>query len=408
MLSSLKTLTQIVIFSLLAVFFWRCDEASPEKKVTSLFSVVVDPSYSLKKDTWIMISDKNGKLLDHKQITTSGVVTFETSNNVPDNRISVTLFNYDSTSFGKSYGFTSYFGLPLNDAWTLKTPPVTQTGGYTPAGLFTVRCRNMPNPLLADHLYNGYSFGSFNTTSDVKTWTMGIYENYPSALLTIAGNGNPRYKFFEDPKKNDYFDLSFNELAEYDHVLDMSFPAATSHFVKVTSIDEANKNYYLYYTGFNLFPASAALTNLKIGYLNRFNRYMTTIQLALTGYVFLYEKRGTRPTSITVPDHATFRITNKTFTDYAFIAEKPFMLRESFFFDSPSNTTWKCYAPEGTDKINEMPQDFLKKYPSIDITKLGHSYTNLMVSTIPYTDFIATHFKGKGQIEEYETIGISF
>jgi hypothetical protein len=182
--------------------------------------------------------------------------------------------------------------------------------------------------------------------------------------------------------------------------------------VSVIGFDDDGRNYQVYFNGFNLYPFApyTTRTNLKIGYLDRFEKYETRISMGFAGHSFSYEKAGERPTSITIPDKTTFQVTDETVAGYAVNNENPFTLRQSGFNDpsatAPRSIGWTSYGPEGTDRVSELPPELLEKYPFIDLNKFQHTYTSLTVSTITYPEYIGTRFRGQPKIEEYETVRI--
>src|SRR3989337_3496154 len=97
-----------ILFLSLAFFLGCSDEdespqPEPEPELVTVFSLSVDADYAFKKDNWIMVHDKNGILLDYQQVETGGVVKFETSEAVPDQKIGITIFSYDTAGSLDSY-----------------------------------------------------------------------------------------------------------------------------------------------------------------------------------------------------------------------------------------------------------------------------------------------------------------
>ena len=404
-----------ILFLTLGVFL-GCDDESenlPEPEFITVFSLTVEPGYSFKADNWVMVHDKNGVLLDAEQIATAGTVKFETTEPVPDGKIGITIFRYDTAGTIDSYSFGSYLSVPTKQEWLWRkstTPPQVNQGASL--GTFSATY-TIPTPLRMDLFGNSTTLGSINQTGNTKSYQATIYEKNRNFLLTVASDGNPRYKFFENVKSGDYFQITFEDMAEYDQVLDISFPSASNPYVTVSALDGDGKSlYWTYYNAFNLppFGPSVSLTNLKIGYLERFEKYHTNIQIVTPNFGFGYEKVGTAPSAISFPDHSPYQLINKTLTNFSYSSEIPFSLRSSNFKDDSlpdKNIWWVCYAPQGADKVTDLPDAFVEMYPFINFENFKHLGTSFQSSTKSYMDFIDAAGSGILFNGEFETTTIS-
>lgn len=404
----------VLLLSILLCLSCQEKESDPAPVNITLLSLTVDESYTFDNEKWVFINDVNGALLDSKKITTGEVIEFQTSQPVPNNMIAITVFSHESSEFSESYTFSSYMSIPAGEAWTLRTPPVTQSpGSGANVGSFNVSY-TLPVPTIMDVFGSGFSLGHYNLNGNTKVHTMGIFEKNKNFLLSIAGDGNPRYKFFENVANGQNYQLTYDEMSEFDQILDISFPTVSNPYVKVAAFDADGLNhYYTYYNGFNLppFAQSSTSTGLKIGYLNRFAKYHTVIQLAWPNFAFSYTKAGGVPGSITIPDEPYYEILDKTFSGFSYSSEKPFSSRKSQFIDdtAPANTSisWVVTAPEGTDKIVALPDDFLAEYPFIGIEKYKHVSTTFYISNTTYADEIGSLFKEQRPEAEIETTAIT-
>lgn len=409
------------ILLLFLVFFSGCDDEDeptnspgpgPEPELVTIFTLTIDMDYPFKRDNWVLVHDKDGVLLDYKQIDTGGVLEFQTSAAVPD-RIGITIFKYDTIGNTDAYTFESYLAVPTGQEWIWQkptTPPVVGPG--TSVGTFTTNY-TVPVPLRMDVFGNGSTLGGTSQTGNTKFYQSTIYENDKNFLLSIAGDGSPRYTFFEKVQNAEHFEVTFDEMEEYDKVLDISFPPTSDPYVKVYTIDDEGKaQYYTYLNTFNLppFGPSETLTNLKIGYLNRFEKYYTSIQIPSPAFGFGYEKVGTSPAAINFPDHAEYEVTNETFENFSYSNEKPFTMRRSSFQDDaiPNRQIWwTLYAPEGTDRVKELPEAFIEIYHLIKLQNFEHRTTSFQNSSRSYLGYLGRIGNGTPESEEYETTTIS-
>jgi hypothetical protein len=403
------------IFLFALIIFLSCDDENESPGTTTpvtIFTLTVEADYPLKKDTWVMVHDKNGVLLDHKQINATGIATFQTSKAVPDDKIGVTFFTYDTPENINDYGFTSYLAVPTGQEWVWKKPSilVTQPGAYI--GKFSATY-TLPTPLRMDLFGNSTTLGGMNPSGNPKNYQADIFEKNRNFLLTIASDGNPRYKFFENVKNGDFFEITFENMLEYDKILNISFPAAKDPFVRVSTRDDIGEEwYYTYYNGFNLppFAGSSTISNLKIGYLNRFEKYNTYILIYLPDFTFSYEKSGSAPDAVNVPDRAHYQVVDKTLENFSYSSEAPFTWRVSRFSDRSTpdkQVWWVLNAPEGTDRILELPQPFLELYSFIKMQNFKHTTTQFRTSTEGYLKYIDYVGKRMPRDKDFETTTIN-
>ncbi len=404
---SLTSMLRHTTLLALAFIIFSCqdDASEPEKTPVQVFSLTVDPSYDLTTDYWVMIHDNNGKSLDAKQIKSAGDYDFQTTDTVSGDQIGVTLFHLDSTQIDQFYIFNSYLAIPVGQHWVLakknSTPPYSNNFGAK-TGTFTVSYELPPSGVVMETMGGSGLFGSFSVFGNIKRRMVDIYERSNDFLLTIADNdGNVKYKYFENVVDKQSVTLNYSDLDPFDHVVDISFPLAKDPYVSVTADAGNQQNYfYSYYNGLNLppFAPTISLTHLKIGYLDRFKKYNTYIQLSFKDFSLTYSNTASIPASFTVPEQSPYRLTNKTWDGFAYEADKPFSMR-STRFGIPSNSThvamaWNFLAPDGVYKVSELPEAFEKRYPQLAIQNFVHGATAFTVSNESYTDVIKAGFMG--------------
>jgi len=166
------------IFLFALIIFLSCDDENESPGTTTpvtIFTLTVESDYPLKKDTWVMVHDKNDVLLDHKQINATGIATFQTSKAVPDDKIGVTFITYDTPENINDYGFTSYLSVPTGQAWIWKKPSIPVTHPGTSIGKFSATY-TLPNPLRMDLFGNSTTLGGMNLSGNTKNYQADIFE----------------------------------------------------------------------------------------------------------------------------------------------------------------------------------------------------------------------------------------
>lgn len=396
------------LFVLLAII--SCDDENNVNEPAgppAMFTLTVDPDFALNKDNWVIIQDKNGDVLDYQQIKTSGTFKFETDRDVPDEEISVTFFKYDSLIF-QNYHLDSYSSVPTGRTWTWKKStrsPILGDGGSD--GSFSVNY-TVPTPLRMSYFSNSFTEGRHSQTLNTLYYQVVIPKKDRNFLLTIAGDGNPRYRFFENVKRDDHFNVTFEEMSEYDKVVEISFPPAISPKVEVFSVlDDGKSQYHTYDNSFNRppFEMEKTVTNLKIGYLDRFKKYSTFIYIPTAEFEFRYEKVGSAPDAISFPEHPPFQLSNTTVGSFAYTNEILLTKRSSLFLYSPKfgvNIWWLWHAPDKFANVAQLPQLLLDRYPFLIAEKFEHVFTDFETSTRSYTGYLDNVGKGTPEDEEFE------
>jgi hypothetical protein len=413
-----RVLPLVVLIGLALIFTGCSDEPEPEP--VEVLTLTIDPSYDLGLDTWAFMHSADGSLLDHRQITSAGSLTFSGAGLGDDSRVSLTIFNYDTANLNGNIrttrGLFSYTGLPLHQSFMLAvaTPAEAPTPGSA-QGNFYVNYQ-LPAGTTMDILGNGFDLASFwKPSPDMKASNVTLYEKSNDVLLSIVADGNPRYRFFENAAAGTAT-LSFEDLVEFDKVLTINFPVpSVNPFMQVIAYDADGFNkYYTYNNTYNIAPYTPSTTysGAKLGSLNKFSTYFVNLHIPQSAYFFTYMKMGTMPDALSLPAQSPFVLNDRTFRDFGYTAELDFTLRTSNFRlkNTPpgDNTYWQITSPPGIDRILELPDDFVTAYPSIIVDNFQHLSSAFEISTDPYlsrVDGVLRGASGRGETFELTVYG---
>lgn len=385
----------------------------PEPEPVEVLSLNVDGSYRLNKDTWIFVHNAEGGLIDYKQVSAAGVLTFAGSAIGDGDRVSVTIFNYDSTELNRTRGFVTYASIPHHTPLTLAAvSPVTGPTPGTPLGTVAVTY-TLPGGTTMDVIGNGFDLGTFwRPSPDVKASEVQLYEKTNNVVLSIVADGNARYTFLENAEPGAVYNISFDTMTEFDKVLALELPSpAVNPFMQVVAYDTDGFNrYYLYNNTFNIAPyaPSATYSSVRLGSLNRFADYFVTLQIPQPQYFYTYNKAGAMPDALSLPDHAPFTLTEKSFMTFAYTGEIDFTMRTSHFQlkNTPpgDNTYWQFNAPPGSDRIFQLPDDFLARHPSVVIDNFTHVSSSFEICSDSYLARVDGLLKGtSGRSDRFES-----
>jgi hypothetical protein len=396
-----KNLPVLFIVTTLSIF--SCNK---EDNVPTNFEVEVAAGYLPSgMDGWIIFHGSDGKVLDSKQLANGQTYKFSKLK-TPEGKVGVTLVNVYNTSAK----LESYLMVPTPTKWTLT--PVQQTGwscgdqlGLQDAGL-------SPNPndvSLSDSHQSLFppSIITVNSSVDFPSYTMRKDCDHDFFLYIMDKNGEPHYKFLENilPGKYTY---SLTDFQQFDHTLNFDFPECTMAFLTVTGLEDGQEAKR--FTINNLQTLGNTLrSSMKAGYLDRFQKYVTTFGAGYYSHGLFYTEVGAIPTSINLPVSFEAVITNDKFDTYSFTANENFVSRNSLYLYYPSVNTelsieWRVYASkENTFKnLDALPQPFLDKYPGFHKENVYHQSTEFYTQYETLDVVEAQRFQNSATPEAYK------
>jgi hypothetical protein len=128
----------------------------------------------------------------------------------------------------------------------------------------------------------------------------------------------------------------------------------------------------------NLGMANSLTSSITLGYLDEFKNYETRFFVGDGNQTYYYFKRGAAPNSIVLPLTSKFTILDKTFDNFDFNAIGNFVSKSvSWHYYDPNPTpnfyfSWSVSStPDYKQKLFELPSEFKKKYPVIQLEKLA-------------------------------------
>ena len=144
------------------------DDSSPSLiPPKNIIQVKIDTSFLTdQSENWIIAHDINGKLLAYDSFESGDLVILESENDIPDNRVNITFFQYFVDSRKQHY-LESYLSNVIGQEWTLKKEPFTPQNHGNKTGNFTVSVSGVPEG-------SAFQLSNRNAMTTAYTWGPGI------------------------------------------------------------------------------------------------------------------------------------------------------------------------------------------------------------------------------------------
>lgn len=407
------------------------DPKDEEPQKETYFSLNVDTDFyftQIFKKGYLIIHDANGELLEYKEYGNGDQLVFETlpGETVTD-KITITTLLHSQLGSGEDYYTISTYPM-MNKAtsWNFKTTPST----FNPIGEFDIRLNDVPGWEYYD-LSNKDGFGSsgssfykyFNNPEDAEPFieidNIDWFENNDFLLSVIDGNLDLKYLDIPNVQQGDSLIFDATALKSFDGYLEVSMPDYDEFYHSVDGYEEMQS---FDRDGLTLnssahYAFNDKVTNLKMGYLDRFSKFRTSLRLDRENYSYSYRTYGGKPQSITVPEQGSLSILDSTLTNFQYETTlnpkreiSIWSHRRDFLDPDFSSTSWFVYAENSNNiVVYELPEEIVQQYPNIDLELLNHESTKLYLQSDSYEASIKRRWKETqietGYVEEYMLFG---
>jgi len=410
-------------FLLLAVIsLTSCEDNAQKKLQPALLTVTVDPSWQfLTPNTWLVVNDEHGEVLDYRKLYTGTEFTFYTDREITGS-IGITVVIIGSaTDYGRYIGVKSYLELPKGKKLLLGS---SELSGWwhvgAPVGTFSVDVAH-PNTSLKSYFISDASGNSdgARTPYSYKTSFMGqVYES-PTRYLLFAEDqaSNLRYKIIDAPQNGAQYDFNFEELSEFDKTVEFVFPPTTQYAFAVYG-DEPGQNSHFRLAGsqvlgtYNTYNNSSnEFSSLKGGYLNNFENPVTFLQLYYDTHTNEYNNVGLIPDGkIAWPSADDFKFMSKSIKDFETTSTIEFEYRLSRWngYNASGGLTWEVYSPSGRQVFQKIPPNILSGILDLEETEFIYGGTKFFTSSSrPYDEVVEGLFEDKVKTP-YSEVSILF
>lgn len=259
-------------------FLFSCvDDDNPDSITKEPFKVSAGNDFFKNyNDAYVIIHDLAGNPLQFKQIKGGETIEFQVDKSKKHH---LTVYKTDDSS-GKQQSFiTTKLNVDLSKDTVLmvnyNNPGETE---YAPnlIGNFKVNFTNS-EPLISLLSARGYN-SEFIYWAKSITPKMKLFSNVNKYLAVAATeSGHSRYQFIDNPEINNTYNLKFEDMLEFDHIIKLPVSEYESLFYTITSMNpESSKGS----TDFIIKPDSWSFKPkeyYEIGYINEVENYKTFV-----------------------------------------------------------------------------------------------------------------------------------
>jgi hypothetical protein len=413
-----KRLSPSLMIVALALLACSKDDEAPNYE----FVIAVDPGYfAHDADAWIILHDKAGNAIGESQLVDGQTTKLKVS----AKKIGVTLVRVGtnvSTNL-PSFQLESFLNVDAAASWSFKKTSSSTSCGLALGNIEII----VSDPGIGNNMCGVFgSKGSIllpdastSTPASMRFPPITMYAGCNNVFLYVMDkNRVPRYKMLENVNPGQYA-YTFSDLKNFDQVIDVNYKETSYCILSVAAVD-ANQSVYDagYCTNFNLgdYVKSVSSSSIKIGYLSRFPKYVTTLMLSYPGYAMSYTEAGGVPSAITMPETLTATITDKTLGGYTFSVNEPIVYRQVSFSYYPltnageSGMSWQINSPPENDfkNITALPTQFITKYPQFKIENLKYNSSSFFKENQTIDAIVSQRFGNAARPESYKTVYKTF
>jgi len=354
-------------------------------------------------ENWVIIYDEQGGLIDARKFERGTEVVIDTDKPLSGSTIGVTLLRYFNDSV-QQWRINSYLQVAVGSKFTMRNEPSTpMPNGGASIGTFDIHVTGSDETdefMMTNKFGESYLNGEWYTGYLAATCPISQNAHKTMVMLADKSAGDIRYKFFEDVKAGDVFNLSYTDMFTFDKVYNLKFPSCSDVFVYVTGKEQDQKDGSGYTTNYHF--SADTHSQIPVGYLNGLSNYYTFFQLRYANHTLTHANRGSVPTGeIQWPSPSDYSLSKKAVNDFESRAVKPFTYRKSsWFYHTPAENAqklifWDVFGTTEKHVFAELPAEIVAKYPDLSFENLTHRSPTFVSGTNPYTHFLETEFDGK-------------
>ncbi|RRQ50606.1 hypothetical protein DZC72_08750 [Maribacter algicola] len=368
---------------------------------------------------WIIIHEETGKLLDYKKIESIGKISFYGSLDTISENIRITTLDYRHESGDIHYlntkslikrGAEDVFGFEEvpNENSTLERVtidcnitniPVNNNTGAWPANIIFTDATQKSGIRGSGRSINGYL--ELNVDFDK-------YKVYDGIITILDAYNNLKYydEFNADgtyPVKADFL----TDFKNFDHYVELVLPRNSFYLLNIAGFDEwqAFHDRYGYCLNDVIKPLNPSVTTspLKLGYLDRFERYRTIFNISLNeGYNYGIVNYGNKLTEIVIPSKPNAKWLETTPFNFEFEANVEFAATQHYWKNSAgsqlnANYSFTSWAIDLDDEnkltLEDFPKELKTRFPKMDLDNLEFQSTVLYLwrQQVPGNSLLQSH-----------------
>lgn len=374
---------------------------------TEVYFTFTSYESTLFSENWIIIHTDDGVLLDYRRYEKGEELIFEEESSLVPDKIAITLYRYQNflgNGGNNNLDFNTTLGVDKGSVWD--NPPL-ESEGSNQVGFFDLTLNNFPEIIglfisNENHLVNGFSNFTSTGVAPSITYTppsMPLYEEDEYCITFLEDNQDFKYHFLVNVQDGDNLSVNYDEFQFFDSYLSVDLPIDYFYDLSIKGLED-----YQDIDGLGGFTLERALYHadgymsdflnhnpLKIGYLDRFNIYKTSLDVTKGKYAYEYRKTGDKPTEINVIDEPNISINSDFVQNFEFDVDVSYTDYE-VSWQSVTGTynvdqvrlNWRIEVPFGSDHVvGDIPEEVLELYPWINIGFSGLRLNDIGLTVSP-------------------------
>jgi hypothetical protein len=398
MLTSLQRLPIRVLLLFIFIGLGACEpEVDPPR--ISYFSIetssLLDTSES---DDWIVVQDANSHVLGAKMFEAGETLEFDSTASVSG--VLIVSIVKVIINPPQSYSVSTYVGVPLNDHWKLamSASPAENVIGDVHVTLHGSNVGSWLDAYVSSKTF--FAGSKFESSNPMAFHPVSITPNDNRLFVSASGTDRKPYFKIIDNVQPGELNLQFSDFSAFDKEVKAFCPA--SSFFTLASVRAYEVNGSGYTPSFRINNLTSGLIkqydHLKLGYLQLFPKYLTSVYASYQGYSLYYYSFGSIPNADVSLLKPAISLVNKTPTDFSFQGSD-FDWRNTFYRWSSTDPakpsfSWNIYADKSSIKNPEMPSVLTQKYPALASVTYIHNSTSFYKGT-SFNDFILKPRRGE-------------
>ena len=378
-----------------------------------LFTLIIDPSF--KTDTgnnWVIVNDAtSGEPVAFKPFESGQTIKLETASDLPATTVTITILSYTPGPIGKGYYGKTYFGIPKAETWTLKTPAYeTNT---TPGSSFdyyvSITTDKKPKEITLSDNWGATLKDSYGISGGFAL-KGAVNPGAPNQHLSLRlGWDVLKHKFIRDIKNTTTYTFQYEELDDFDQVVNFSFPSTNNFYLGVSGREPGSAG--VGYTTCSLRSYQTSpdyFQTLNAGYLNALTNYKTELDLWYSSYQYEYANTGAIPGAISWPDPSKFKVDNTTITNFSIGTAPDYQYRVSTWGSNASQPLigWQFMSNSSSYLFKGLPADLKALVPDVDLNALTYNGTKFYTKGLTFDETWRVEFKGSALPDTVETIAV--
>ncbi len=392
------------------------DQEEPEEEVYFTINVAED-YFSPESEGWVVSHNvNNGDILDYSSLKNGSVVSLKkpTSSTTLEHNISlVNISNYNGNTY---YRITSYVFVKPDAVWQLDNQYENYVNPRGNAiGEITINANELVSPASwiisnkhGSTLSGGSSASTVNNLTNIFFENIPLYEEnrYLFSLYDTYGDG--KYLFMDNLSNGDNVTFDRTQMHYFDKTILLPVPKGGEFFASVFGFEDDQEfdegGGYILALFFPFDNDKIAVNNINLGYLNAFNKYITTFTYSKDRFNFSYKKYGEAPIGISMGsiEDWNVEVIDPSVDNFEFSGVSPNLFsRQSHSWKVSSGTPNVNYI-ETSWSINQgkfyytfnfkLPEEILEAYPDMNIDGLNYENSFFHLNEYDYRGFLNASF----------------